>query len=177
MVRQRRPATRTPLAGARVPRQARYPCPTPGTLSDALKSRPLWRRRCGWESAGEIPSEPTFSRACAVFAQDPLPQQSHEHWVQPPAGSKLVGHVSRAATAINQRLQKRVWGACFGFDYARAAEVSITMAEPAFGSPTRCANEYAFGGQSRRGFLHLLTIKGHTKNCRRSGTKSIRHRP
>jgi hypothetical protein len=35
-----------------------------------------------------------------VFAKDQLPQQIHEHMVKTHAGSKLVGHVSRDATAI-----------------------------------------------------------------------------
>jgi hypothetical protein len=65
-----------------------------------LKSRPLLRQLCGWESPGEIPSEPTFSRAFAEFAHDRLPQQIHEHIVKTHAGPKLVGHVSRDATAI-----------------------------------------------------------------------------
>src|ERR1035438_2203701 len=77
-----------------------YQFPTTSPLIDALKSRPLLRQLCGWESSGEIPSEPTFSRAFAEFAQDQLPQQIHEHRVKTHAGPKLVGHVSRDATAI-----------------------------------------------------------------------------
>lgn len=77
-----------------------YQFPTTSALIDALKSRPLLRQLCGWESPGEIPSEPTFSRAFAEFAQDQLPQQIHEHMVKTHAGPKLVGHVSRDATAI-----------------------------------------------------------------------------
>ena len=77
-----------------------YQFPTTSALIDALKSRPLLRQLCGWESSGEIPSEPTFSRAFAEFAQDQLPQQIHEHMVKTHAGPKLVGHVSRDATAI-----------------------------------------------------------------------------
>ena len=77
-----------------------YPFPTTGALIDALKSRPQLRQICGRESAGDIPSEPTFCRAFAVFAQDQLPQQIHEQMVITHAGAKLVGHVSRDATAI-----------------------------------------------------------------------------
>ena len=50
-----------------------YQFPTTSALIDALQSRPLLRQLCGWESPGEIPSEPTFSRAFAGFAQDHLP--------------------------------------------------------------------------------------------------------
>jgi hypothetical protein len=77
-----------------------YQFPTTSALIDALKSRPLLRQLCGWESSGEIPSDPTFSRAFALFAEDQLPQQIHEHIVKTFAGTKLVGHVSRDATAI-----------------------------------------------------------------------------
>ena len=60
----------------------------------------MLRQLCGWESAGEIPSEPTFSRAFTDFAQDQLPQQIHEQMVKTHVGTKLVGHVCRDATAI-----------------------------------------------------------------------------
>lgn len=77
-----------------------YQLPTTAALVEALRSRPMLRRLCGWESAGEVPSEPTFSRAFAAFAQDRLPQQIHENLVKVHAGPKLVGHLSRDATAI-----------------------------------------------------------------------------
>ena len=93
------PHQRIWLAHAFIAKQV-YQFPTTGALMDALKSRPLLRQLCGWESPGEIPSEPTFSRAFAEFAQDQLPQQIHEHLVKTHSGSKLVGHVSRDATAI-----------------------------------------------------------------------------
>ena len=93
------PCPRTWLAHAFIAKHV-YQFPTTGALIDALKSRPLLRQLCGWESAGEIPSEPTFSRAFTQFSDDQLPQQIHEHMVQTHAGTKLVGHVSRDATAI-----------------------------------------------------------------------------
>ena len=77
-----------------------YQFPTTAALLDALRSRPTLRRLCGWESVGEVPSEPTFSRAFAAFAQDGLPQQIHEHLIKTYAGPKLAGHISRDATAI-----------------------------------------------------------------------------
>jgi hypothetical protein len=77
-----------------------YQFPTTTALVDALRSRPMLRRLCGWESVGEVPSEPTFSRAFAAFAADGLPQQIHVHMVKVHAGPKLVGHISRDATAI-----------------------------------------------------------------------------
>lgn len=77
-----------------------YQFPTTTALLDALRSRPTLRRLCGWESAGELPSEPTFSRAFAAFAAHELPQQIHAHMIKTHAGPKLVGHLSRDATAI-----------------------------------------------------------------------------
>lgn len=77
-----------------------YQFPTTAALIEALSSRPMLRRLCGWESAGDIPSEPTFSRAFAAFAARELPQQVHEQMVKAHAGAKLVGHISRDSTAI-----------------------------------------------------------------------------
>jgi hypothetical protein len=77
-----------------------YQFPTTAALREALASRPTLRRLCGWERAGELPSEPTFSRAFAAFAAHALPQQIHAHMVQTHAGPKLIGHLSRDATAI-----------------------------------------------------------------------------
>jgi len=77
-----------------------YQFPTTGALIHALQSQPTLRRLCGWESAGEVPSEPTFSRAFAQFAADQLPQRIHENMVKVHAGPKLVGHISRDATAL-----------------------------------------------------------------------------
>ena len=93
------PASRTWLAHAFIAKSV-YQFPNTTALLDALQSRPLLRSLCGWDSAGEVPSEATFSRAFTAFANDQVPQQLHEHLVKPHAGPKLVGHVSRDATAI-----------------------------------------------------------------------------
>jgi len=77
-----------------------YQLPTTGALIEALKSRPVLRRLCGWDSVGEVPSESTFSRAFAAFAADELPQRIHEQMIAMHARQKMVGHVSRDATAI-----------------------------------------------------------------------------
>jgi hypothetical protein len=77
-----------------------YQFPTTAALIEALRSRPTLRRLCGWESASDIPSEPTFSRAFAAFAAHAVPQQIHARMVTTHVGPKLVGHLSRDATAI-----------------------------------------------------------------------------
>ena len=77
-----------------------YQFTTTRALLDALAARPVLRRLCGWESAGQIPHESTFSRAFADFSAGGLTQKIHQAMIQTHLGPKLVGHVSRDATAI-----------------------------------------------------------------------------
>lgn len=83
--------------------KAVYQCPTTRVLLDLLEARPTLRRLCGWESLCDVPSESTFSRAFAAFSARELPQKLHEAIVKDHLGAKLVGHVSRDATAIDAR--------------------------------------------------------------------------
>ena len=64
--------------------------------------RPL-RRLCGWQSRRALPSEATFSRAFAEFAQSALPSRLHQSLIEHTMGDHLVGHVSRDSTAIAAR--------------------------------------------------------------------------
>ena len=77
-----------------------YEFPTTRTLLDALAARPTLRRLCGWDRASAVPHESTFSRAFAAFAEDELPQKIHAAMIPQHRGSRLAGHVSRDATAI-----------------------------------------------------------------------------
>ena len=61
------------------------------------------RALCGWESIRVIPSEATFSRAFAGFAEGALPSRLHEALIENTMQEQLVGHVSRDATAIEGR--------------------------------------------------------------------------
>ncbi len=61
------------------------------------------RRLCGWSRAGAVPSEATFSRAFAEFAASALPWRLHEAVIHETQGARLVGHISRDATAIEAR--------------------------------------------------------------------------
>lgn len=87
-----------------------YNLSTTKGLIDYVKSSPTIRRLCGWESAGDIPSESTFSRAFAAFAEGEFPQRIHQTMVKTQYKSKIVGHVSRDSSAIEGREkgQKRV---------------------------------------------------------------------
>ena len=77
-----------------------YEFPTTRALLEALGARPTLRRLCGWESAGAVPHESTFSRAFGAFSQDELPQKVHVAMVSQQRGKRLAGHVSRDSTAI-----------------------------------------------------------------------------
>ena len=61
------------------------------------------RRLCGWERPGDVPSESTFSRAFAEFAASQLPACVHEKLIKKTHADRLVGHISRDATAIEAR--------------------------------------------------------------------------
>jgi hypothetical protein len=100
----RKPEDRLPLAKAFIAK-AVWNFPTSRALLDYVQRCPSLRRLCGWDSAGEIPSEATFSRAFAAFATGALPQQIHEALVCKHLAPKLVGHVSRDSTAIAAREQ------------------------------------------------------------------------
>ena len=78
-----------------------YQFPNREVLMESLKARPTLRRLCGWARADEVPSAATFCRAFAQFARDELPQQIHAALIRTHCGPKLVGHVSRDATAIS----------------------------------------------------------------------------
>ncbi len=95
----RPPAERAWMAHAFIAKSV-YNFPTTRVLLASLAARPTLRRLCGWESAGDVPSEATFSRAFAAFAEGQFPQKLHEAMVCTHLGDRLVGHVSRDATAI-----------------------------------------------------------------------------
>ena len=63
----------------------------------------LARLGSGWESLGEVPSEATFSRAFAAFAEDQLPLRIHDAMIKARYADKIAGHISRDATAIHAR--------------------------------------------------------------------------
>ena len=72
-------------------------------LVERLRSEGRLRRLCGWERAWEVPSESTFSRAFAEFAESDLPGRLHEALLEETLKGHLAGHVSRDSTAIAGR--------------------------------------------------------------------------
>ena len=93
------PHSRTCIVHAFIAKEV-YQYATREALVDALKARPTLRKLCGWESVDDVPSLSTFCRAFQQFANDELPQKIHAALVQQHCQPKLVGHVSRDATAI-----------------------------------------------------------------------------
>ena len=77
----------------------------PHTLAtmEALRGSPVFRRLCGLVRRADVPSESTFSRAWAEFAEIGLGEKVYQalvvQWMTP----ELVGHISRDATAIKGR--------------------------------------------------------------------------
>jgi hypothetical protein len=77
--------------------------PTTRLLIEMLSADKTLRRLCGWQRAGEVPSEATFSRAFAEFATSALPSRLHEALIHDTHADRLIGHISRDSTAIEAR--------------------------------------------------------------------------
>src|SRR5712691_1245362 len=83
--------------------KAVYNLVTTRQLLERLASDPSLRRLCGWERASAVPSEATFSRAVAEFTRNKLPERVHAALIEKYEQPRLVGHISRDATAIEGR--------------------------------------------------------------------------
>lgn len=80
-----------------------YNISTTTFLIERLYSDRNLRRICGWETRRQIPSEATFSRAFADFANTELPQRVHERLIKETLGDEILSHNSRDSTAIEAR--------------------------------------------------------------------------
>lgn len=82
-----------------------YNMSTTRSLWERLRSDKSLRRICGWENPRQIPSEATFSRAMADFAETQLPQRVHEALIKKiyEGTEAIVLHNSRDSTAIEAR--------------------------------------------------------------------------
>lgn len=69
-------------------------------LIHELQARPNLRLICGFMKQKAVPSESTFSRAFAAFAETDLGRTVHNAMVREYLGGELIGHVSRDSTAI-----------------------------------------------------------------------------
>jgi hypothetical protein len=80
-----------------------YDIPETKFMIELLHIDPTLRRICGFSQKKDIPSEATFSRAFADFAQSDLPSRMHEAFIREHHSDRLLGHISRDATAIEAR--------------------------------------------------------------------------
>lgn len=84
-----------------------YNIDTTTLLIERLKTDRNLRRICGWENRAQLPSESTFSRAFANFADTELPQRVHQALIQKNLGNEIILHNSRDSTAIEAREKSR----------------------------------------------------------------------
>jgi len=98
----RKPSDRTVLARAFIAKVV-YKIPANNMLIDRLVADKNIRIICGWEYPGQVPSESTFSRAFAEFADSGLTNKVHEALVKEHLSDDVVWHVSRDSTAIEAR--------------------------------------------------------------------------
>jgi len=72
-------------------------------LIEYLKNRANLRRLCGFESAWQVPSKSTFSRAFTQFSNDQALSDILNGLIKDKLSDKIVGHISRDATSIKAR--------------------------------------------------------------------------
>jgi Transposase DDE domain/Transposase domain (DUF772) len=80
-----------------------YNFPHTRALLERLHSDAQLRALCGWRPADKLPHESTFSRAFAEFAEMELPQFVHAALIRDTQKDRLIGHIARDSTAIENR--------------------------------------------------------------------------
>ena len=98
----RPPEDRQAIARAFIAKMV-YNFSTTVALIEQLRTSTNVRRICGWEHRSDIPSETSFSRAFAEFANTSLPEKVHAALIEEHEKPRVVGHLSRDSTAIEAR--------------------------------------------------------------------------
>jgi len=98
----RKPKSRLSICKAFIAK-AVYRLETTDLLIEYLKGCTSLRRLCGFESAWQVPSKSTFSRAFAQFSKNQVLSDILNGLIKDKLGDKIVGHISRDATAIKAR--------------------------------------------------------------------------
>ena len=83
--------------------KAVFDIPTTRALIERLRVDRTLYRLCGFGDGGRLPSEGTFSRGFAEFADSALASRLHEALITRTMKDHLVGHISRDATAVTGR--------------------------------------------------------------------------
>ena len=95
-----RPAAERRAIGRSYVAKAVFGYPHTRSLINELQARPNLRLICGFPTQHDVPSESTFSRAFAEFANAGLGAVVHDALVHDYLHGELIGHVSRDSTAI-----------------------------------------------------------------------------
>lgn len=98
----RKPKNRIILARAFVAK-ALYNATDSKSFIERLKTDRTLRQICGWQRCSDIPSESTFSRAFAEFADSALVDDVHKSCVEKYLSDELIWHISRDSTQIDAR--------------------------------------------------------------------------
>jgi hypothetical protein len=103
----RTPHERWALANAFVAKAVLGLGTTTGLIERLTIDRAL-RRICGFPMWKKLPSEATFCRAFAQFAEEKLAERVHEALIKAYLGDTVIGHISRDGTAIEVREKPKV---------------------------------------------------------------------
>ncbi len=107
----------------------------------------------------ELPSAATFSRAFAEFAQSELAERAHEALIIEHLGDRIVGALSRDATAIEARERPRSQPEQAPTAAARpvaGAQRSLDLAKP-----PRCEKPARRGAPRRAGAARAMRYAGN----------------
>jgi hypothetical protein len=143
--------------------------PTTAMLIERLAVDKTLRRLCGWEHRGEVCSEATFSRAFAEFARSALPSRIHEALIKRTYEDRLVGHISRDATAIEAR-EKPVKTAPPAASTARARKIESGRPKIIRGHGAAAARPKRKRGRPRKG---EVVEKKEPRRLERQGDMSL----
>lgn len=119
---------------------------TTAALVERLAIDRALRRICGFALCRKLPSEATFSRAFAEFAQVRLAERVHEALIKEQLGEELIGHLSRDGTAIEAR--ERPARVC---EAAPTPEAQAAMFPPEQPAASTRAPARRSRGRARRG--------------------------
>ena len=133
------------------------------------------RRICGFAMCRKLPSEATFSRAFAEFAKSGLAERAHEALIEEHLGDRIIGHLSRDATAIESR-ERPQYTPKPEVSTGPAAQGSLIPAPDAAPSPARGSVGVARGNAPKRGIGNRGAAKRAAKARARKRQPVLRQR-
>ncbi|NIA01006.1 IS5/IS1182 family transposase, partial [Massilia sp. CCM 8734] len=164
----RPPHVRAWLANAFVAKAVLGITTTVGLVERLTMDKTL-RRICGFPPFAKLPSEATFSRAFAQFAEERLVERAYAAMIKEHLGDQLIGHISRDGTAIAARERPAAAASAASRKQGRRkGKRPVKQAAPASGSPIRRQR-----GQTLPDMLaELPTICDRGTKCNAQGYKT-----